>query len=80
MPVYSELVKPHLEYSIQFGSLQFTRCVEKLVRVNGRATAVVGGLEHISCEEWLKELGLFSQMRSTPMENVIAACKYLKGS
>lgn len=50
------------------------RCVEKLVRVEGRATMVVGGLEHMSCEKWLKELGLFRPMRRTPMENVIAAC------
>lgn len=36
---------------------------------------VLLGLEHMSCEEWLKELGLFSEVSRTAMENVIALCK-----
>lgn len=75
MLVCMELMKPHLEYFVEFWRLQFTRCVDKLVRLQERTTTVVGGLEHMSCEEWLKELGLFSEVSRTAMENVIAVCK-----
>lgn len=76
----SELAKLHLEHSIQFWSLQFITCVEKLERAQGKVTTVLRGLENMSCEEQLGELGLFSRIRRTPMENTKAACKYAKGN
>ncbi|KAK4810725.1 hypothetical protein QYF61_007699 [Mycteria americana] len=78
IPIYSMLMRPHLKYCAQFWDPHFERYVEKLVRVQERATKIVRGLKHMFCEEWLRGLGLFSLVKRTLMENVIAACKYLK--
>ncbi|KAJ7395117.1 hypothetical protein BTVI_157924 [Pitangus sulphuratus] len=76
LPLYSALVRPHLECSIQLWSPQHWKDIDLLEQVQRMA----GRMEHLLYEKRLRQLVLFTSEKRRLWGDLIAAFQYLKGA
>jgi len=79
-PLYSALVRPHLESYIHIWSPQRRKDMELLEQVQRKITKMIRGLKHLSCEEMLRELEFLILEKRRLQGDLIVAFQYLKGA
>ena len=77
--LYKALVRPNLEYCVQFWSPSYRKDVNKIERVQRRFTRIVPGLKKLSYRERLNRLGLYSLERRRMRGDLIEVYKILMG-
>lgn len=79
LTLYNSLIRPHLEYAVQFWSPTLRKDIERLERVQSRATKLIPSLRHKRYDERLATLSLFTLEKRRLRGQLIEVFKIFKG-
>ncbi len=79
LTLYNSLIRPHLEYAVQFWSPSLKKDIAKLERVQARATKLIPSIRHMGYQRRLKALGLFTLETRRLRGQLIEVFKILHG-
>ncbi len=79
LPLHISLVRPHLEYAVQFWAPHHAKDIAKLEAVQRRTKKMITSLRNKSYEERLSRLNLFSLEKRRLRGKIIECFKILKG-
>ncbi|KFP71617.1 hypothetical protein N310_11453, partial [Acanthisitta chloris] len=80
LPLYSALVRPHLEYCLQVWGPQNKKDVNLLEQAQRGATKMTTELEHLSYDDRPREFGFYSLEEKRLRKSLITVFQYLKGT
>ena len=77
LPLYKSLVRPHLEYAVQFWSPHLRSDTDKKERVQRKATKMIPENRNHSYQQRLKDLKLISLVQRRLRGQLLEVIKYL---
>ena len=77
LPLYKSLVRPHLEHAVQFWSPHLRRDIDKMERIQRRATKMIPEIRNHSYHQRIQELDLISLVQRRLRRQLIEVFKYL---
>ena len=79
LTLFNSLVRPHLEYCVQFWCPYYKKDIEKLEKIQRRVTKMIPRLRNKSYENRLKDLNLFSLSKRRLRGDLIEVFKIFNG-
>ena len=77
--LYLALVRPHLDYAVQFWSPYYRMDIDRLESIQRRMTKMINGIRHLEYKDRLKRLQLHSLERRRLRGDLIEVFKWIKG-